>query len=169
MIASVAAAELAENRERLTGARVHRHESQAQPTAGTADARKLARGAPLVGREDDAERRNDDVEGRVRVGQGLCVADVEPDVEIRLGRTGSRAFDPILRDVDSRHTRAGARREQREAAGSCSDIENGFTGLRIDQFQKERLRPHVPSFKPLPSPRRTAHAANSVCASVWLA
>ena len=157
MIAALAAAELAEERDRCAGSGVHRHQRQAQPPTRPADACELARRAPVVRGENDAERRDDNVERRVAVRQGLRIGDVETDVEILLRRTGAGPFDPVFGHVDSRHTRTRARCEQREASGSCPDVEHKFAGSRVDQLDECCLRPHIPSLETLPRPRRARH------------
>ena len=150
MVAAVVVPELSEDRHSLGRAGVRRHQRETQPTAGFADTRELACRLSLVCREDDTEGRQDDVEGSIRVWQGLRIANVETDIEALVLSTGPSTLDAILGDVDPCYGRTGVRGQQRKPPGSRTDVKDGLVATRPDELDEGCLRTDVPAFETLP-------------------
>ena len=114
---------------------------EADQAGRAADAQQLARGGDVVGGEHDPDRRDHDVERgvgeRERLGVGLDPLDDEP-----LG------FGPAAADVEQRRRQvgrhdaaAGARRGERDVAGSRGDVEHADARAdpaRMDERGAER-------------------------------
>jgi hypothetical protein len=115
---------------------------QAEPAARPTDARELARDGLIVGREDGAEARRDDVEGRVLVGQVLRVALVPADREPV--RVGARLLEQLRRDVDADDLRVRPRGADRDRAGPGGDVEPALARPRaepLDELLVDRRQP----------------------------
>ena len=90
----------------------------------------------MVGREDEAEVREHDVEARVVVRQVLDVAEVELHGDAFLLGSPARLLEHRLGDVDRRHRRARARRADRDLAGAGRDVENALVRARREQARR---------------------------------
>jgi hypothetical protein len=101
---------------------------QAEAAATPADPSELTRDRLVVRREDGAEARGDDVEGRVLVGQVLGVAFVPPDREPAGVRP--RLLEERGRDVDADDLRPGPGGTDRDRPGSRGDIQPPLAGAR---------------------------------------
>lgn len=102
-----------------------------EPSARAADARRLCGRAGVVVGEDQPEGRRDDVEARIRIGQGLAVALVESDLEPRLllGR-GTSLGELVRGDVQPGDLRPGASGDQCDAAGATPEVAEALAGSR---------------------------------------
>ena len=99
---------------------------------GLHDADQLGGGAVLIGREHDAEGRDDDVEAGIGKGQGLGIGLAEFDIE----PFGRGPLAPALeqrRHIVGRDDLAPApRRGQRDIAVARSHIQDALTGTQIE-------------------------------------
>ena len=106
---------------------------------GPADAGELARDALVVGREDDADRRGDDVEGRVRVVEVLAVGHLEREVEAVLLCPALRGLDERRREVGAGHDRTRARRMERDVARSAGEVEPVLAGRGREALDERQV------------------------------
>ena len=102
---------------------------EADAAAGPADPRQLVRDALVIGGEDHADRRRDDVEGGVGVVEVLAVGHLERQVEAELGGTALRRLDEGRREIGGGHDRPGAGGVERDIAGPAGEIEPLLPGL----------------------------------------
>ena len=105
---------------------------QAEATA--TDARHLLGGELLIGREDEAEARTDDVEGAVGERKRLGVAFDPVDV----GAPRPRLLEQSRRDVQPGHfgAGAGAGRAQGDLASSGRDVQPALARLRSQRLDE---------------------------------
>ena len=135
---------LADSLEELADEAVRRPVGQADLAAVLADADQFGGGAILVGREHDAEGRDDNVETRVgegqRFGVGLAEFDVEP-----FGRGAlAGALEQCRHVVGGDHVAPTACGRERDVAVAGGDVEHllsrpeveGFAQLFTDDLQR---------------------------------
>ena len=77
----------------------------------------------MVGREDNANRRRDDVVRCVGVGQVLAVGDLQRQLKVLFDSTSFRRVDQRRGEVGARHNGAVARRQESDIAGTATEIE----------------------------------------------
>ena len=90
----------------------------------------------MVGREDDTDRRRDDVERRGRIVELLSVGDLERQVERKLAGLPLRRLDQRRREIRSSHDRPRAGRVERHVAGSATEIEPVLARLRREALDQ---------------------------------
>src|SRR5262245_56277295 len=112
--------------------------SEAEPAS--AHAGELIGSGPMVGSEDEAEARADDIERAALVRKILNVAEVELDVR----RLAAGAFQHARRDVDARHERASRVGSNRNTSRAGGDVEPALTVSRLktrDELVVDRREP----------------------------
>ena len=77
----------------------------------------------MIGREDHADRRRDDVEGRVGVRERLTVGDLERQLEPELARLLLRRLDERRGEIRPGHDRPRASGMERDVAGAAAEVE----------------------------------------------
>ena len=90
----------------------------------------------MIGREDDADRRRDDVERRVGIVQRLAVGDLERQVEPELARLALRRLDQRRREIRAGDDRARAGGVERDVAGAAAEIEPVLAALRREALDQ---------------------------------
>ena len=121
----------ADHLEQAADEAVGRPVGEADAAAASHHAQQLAGRADVVGREHDAERRQRDVEARIREGQGLGVGDLERDVEV----LGAGALASLVEQgghvVRGGHLREAARGGQRGVAVAGGHVEHALAGAQV--------------------------------------
>ena len=125
---------LAERLEELADEALRRPVGETDLAARPAHAHHLGRGLLLVGREHDAEGRDDRIEGVVGEGEGFRIGSAEIDLE----PIGVGAFAAALeqrRYVVGRHYIApAARRRERDIAIAGGDIEHHLARTEVERL-----------------------------------
>ena len=87
----------------------------------------------MIGSEDRADGRGDDVEARVVVGERLGVADLEGDVDAALGSLPPRRLDQRGGEVAPRDVGAGPDGHERELARAAAHVEPALALRSVDR------------------------------------
>jgi hypothetical protein len=103
----------------------------------------------VVGREDRADRRRDDIEARVVERQLLRIADQVGDVETVLAGTALRGLDEHGCEVDTGDVRAGARGALGNTAGPRSHVEPGLALVHAEPRDEVGVHVRDPLFDQL--------------------